>query len=56
MNEIIKEYIRRTSCKIIVNKLQKIGIKSIHIIWMNEIMKKYICWISCKIIVRNYKI
>ncbi len=24
MNEIIKDYIRQTSCKIIVNKLQKV--------------------------------
>jgi hypothetical protein len=36
MNEIIKEYIRRTNCKIIINKLQKIKIESIHIKWMNE--------------------
>ncbi len=43
MNEIIKEYICRTNCKIIVNKLQRIGIESIHIKWMNEIMKEYIC-------------
>jgi hypothetical protein len=39
----MKEYIHQTSCKIVVNKLQRIGIKSIHIKWMNEIMKEYIC-------------
>ncbi len=47
----MKEYIHQASCKIVVNKLWKIGIESIHIKWMNEIMKKYICWISCKIVV-----
>ncbi len=40
MNEIIKEYI---SYKIVINKLQRIGIKSIHIKWMNKIMNEYIC-------------
>ncbi len=43
MNEIIKEYIHQASFKIIVNKLQRIRIKSIQIKWMNEIMKEYIC-------------
>jgi len=38
----MKEYIHQTSCKIVVHKLQMIGIKSIHIKWMNEIMKEYI--------------
>jgi hypothetical protein len=52
-NEIIKEYIRQTSCKIIVNKLQMIGIESIHIKWMNEIIKNYIRQTSCKIIVNK---
>jgi hypothetical protein len=55
MNEIIKEYIHQASCKIVINKLQRIGIESIHIKWMNEIMKKYICWTSCKIIVDMLK-
>jgi hypothetical protein len=35
----MKEYIHQANCKIVVNKLRKIGIKSIHIKWMNEIMK-----------------
>jgi hypothetical protein len=38
----MKEYIHQTNCKIVVNKLQRIGTKSIHIKWMNEIMKEYI--------------
>ncbi len=42
-DEIIKEYIHRTSCKIILNKLQRIEIKSIHIKWMNKIMKGLVC-------------
>jgi NADH:ubiquinone oxidoreductase subunit B-like Fe-S oxidoreductase len=53
MNEIIKEYICQASCKIIVNKLQRIGIKSIHIKWMNEITKDYIRQTSCKIVVNK---
>ncbi len=40
MKEVIKEYISQTSYKIVVNKLQRIGIESIHIKWMNEIMKR----------------
>jgi len=47
----MKEYIHQASYKIVVNKLQRIGIESIHIKWMNEIMKEYICWISCKIVI-----
>ncbi len=43
MNEIIKDYIHQTSYKIVVNKLQRIGIKSIDIKWMNKIMNEYIC-------------
>jgi len=39
----MKEYIHQASYKIVVNKLQRIGIESIHIKWMNEIMKEYIC-------------
>jgi hypothetical protein len=30
MNEIIKDYIRQTSCKIVVNKLQKVLLYVIH--------------------------
>jgi hypothetical protein len=30
MNEIIKDYIRQTSCKIVVNKLQKVLTHIIH--------------------------
>ncbi len=52
MNEIIKEYIHWTSYKIVINKLQRIGIESIHIKWMNEIMKEYICLTTCKIVVK----
>jgi hypothetical protein len=39
----MKEYIHQASCKIVVNKVQRIGIKSIHIKWMNEKMKEYVC-------------
>jgi hypothetical protein len=49
----MKEYIHQTSCKTVVNKLQRIGIESIHIKWMNEIIKDYICQTSCKIIVNK---
>jgi hypothetical protein len=49
----MKEYIHQTSCKTVVNKLQRIGIESIHITWMNEIIKDYICQTSCKIIVNK---
>jgi len=47
----MKEYICQTSCKTFINKLQRIGIESIHIKWINVIMKEYICWINYKIIV-----
>jgi hypothetical protein len=46
----MKEYIHQANCKIVLNKLQRIGIESIHIKWMDEIMKEYIYWINCKII------
>jgi hypothetical protein len=49
MNEIIKEYI----VELFVNKLQRIGIESIHIKWMNEIIKDYIRQTSCKIVVNK---
>jgi hypothetical protein len=49
----MKEYIHQASYKIVVNKLERIGIKSIHIKWMNEIIKDYICQISCKILVNK---
>jgi hypothetical protein len=35
----MKEYIHQANCKIVVNKLQRIGIESINIKLMNEIMK-----------------
>jgi hypothetical protein len=53
MNEIIKIYIHRVGCKIIINTLQRIGIESIHIKWMNEIIKNYIHLTSCKIVVNK---
>jgi hypothetical protein len=48
----MKEYIHQASCKIVLNKLQKIGIKSIHIKWINEIMKELII----KLLHISYKI
>ncbi len=49
----MKQYIHQTSCKIVVNKLQRIGIESIYIKWMNEISKNYIHQTSCIIIVNK---
>ncbi len=49
----MKEYIDQTSCIIIINKLQRIGIESIHIKWMNEIIKDYIHQTNCKIVVNT---
>jgi hypothetical protein len=64
MNEIIKDYIHETSCKIIVNKLQKV--LTYVICWQMDEMPlwQFVChvgmcvgiWhgISCKEIVYNY--
>jgi hypothetical protein len=49
----MKKYFHQVSCIIVVNKLQRIGIKSIHIKWMNEIIKDYIRQTSCKIVVNK---
>jgi hypothetical protein len=46
MNEIIKEYVHWTRCKLVAKDWNKIH----HIKWMNEIMTKHICWISYKIV------
>ncbi len=57
MNEWnMKEYIHQASYKIVINKLQRIGIESIHIKWMNEIIKNYIRQTSCKIVVKGINI
>jgi hypothetical protein len=52
----MKEYIHQASYIIVVNKLQRIGMESIHIKWMNEIIKDYICQINCKIVAKGINI